>query len=505
MMSRMFKRFFLVCLLLAGLAASTRAQSSGAVKINTDMRLFTTMVALNAAGYDVEVGSQYHPVRVAARNVAAQLSPDLVSRLKAFYQSHKHGESDDAQFSKYLSLAVSLTDPPEFRITSREESLPPDAREVKDFADLLREVYGQGKLTSLFSELRPQYDEEINRLTPQIRDQIVRTDAYLRVPLGGTSTQSLDIYVELAAPINSVNVRSDQDNYYLILGHQTTLHLDDIRHAYLHFQLERMVALNSGKVANSTALLDLIKDVEGVQPAYSADFSRMMAESLIRAIELRMDRVMAAPAKEAVEGYYREGLLLTPYFYQALTAFEVQDAGIRDQFPEMVKGIHVPEEQARFAATFMNIPVAKRSVATAEVPRIEAAAPPDPARDLLKEGETAFNANDNEKARAAFQKVLSDFDRNNGAALYGMALIASREGNQDEARDYFERTTRSESVDSGIKVWAYIYLARIFDLNCQRDRAIEYYQQAVKLGDDTRNAQSVAKDGIKKPYGGACR
>jgi Tetratricopeptide repeat len=505
MMSRMFRRFFLVCLLLAVPAASTRAQTSGAVKINTDMRLFTAMVALNAAGYDVEVRSQYHPVRMVARNVASQLSPDLVTRLKAFYESHKHGQSDDAQFSKYLSLALSLTDPPEFKITSREESLPPDAREVKDFADLMHEVYGQGKLTSLFNELRPQYDEEINLLAPQIRDQIVRTDAYLRVPLGGSSSQSLDIYVELAAPTDSVNVRSDQDNYYLILGHQTAPHLDDVRHAYLHFQLDRMVALNAGKVANGLALINLIKDVEGVQRVYTADFSRMMAESLIRAIELRMDRVMAAPAKDAVDGYYRDGLLLIPYFYEALTAFEAQDAGIRDQFPLMVKGIHVPEEQARFASTFMNIPVAKRSVTQAEVPAAEAAPPADPAHDLLKEGEAALNGDDNEKAKSAFQKVLSDYDRNNGAALYGLALIASREGDQEEARDYFERTTRSEDVDAGMKVWAYIYLARIFDLNCERDRALEYYQQAVKIGNNTRNAQSVAKDGLKKPYGGVCR
>ena len=115
-----------------------------------------------------------------------------------------------------------------------------------------------------------------------------------------------------------------------------------------------------------------------------------------------------------------------------------------------------------------------------------------------------MNSNNAAKAKTAFETVLSDYDRNNGAALYGLALIASREGNSDVARDFFERTTRIENVEPSMKVWAYIYLARIFDLQCERDRAIEYYQQAVKLGDDTRKAQTVAKEGIKKPYGDGC-
>jgi hypothetical protein len=34
---------------------------------------------------------------------------------------------------------------------------------------------------------------------------------------------------------------------------------------------------------------------------------------------------------------------------------------------------------------------------------------------------------------------------------------------------------------------------------------LEYYQQAVKVGDDTRNAQAAARQGIEKPYGDGCK
>jgi hypothetical protein len=397
--------------------------------------------------------------------------------------------------------------PPDFKLPAREEAMPPDARQVKDFVALMREVYTKLDLTVALERLRPQYEDEMAKLAGPIREELVKSDAYLRVPLGGPSSRSLQILVELAAPINSVNVRSDQDNYYVILGQSTTPHLEDIRHAYLHFQLDNLVALNMVQISNGPKLLTLIKNVEGVDRSYMNDFHALIVESLIRAIEIRMDRVMAVRAHEMISAYYRSGLLLAPYFYSELEQYETQDSGLRDVYGDMALGIHVSDEQSRFNATFMSIPPTQRVAVTAEVPKedpVPPPPPPNPVHDLLKEGEAALNANNPTKAKTVFEKVLSDYDRNNGAALYGLALIASREGNTDAARDFFERTTRVDDIEPSMKVWAYIYLARIYDLQCQRDRALEYYQQAIKLGDDTRKAQSIAKEGIKKPYGDGC-
>src|SRR5215467_111701 len=122
---------FLLFLLLA---APGPLQTTN-VTVQPDMRLFTTMAALNAAGYDVEFGSEYHPVREAARKYAMEVDADLLARLKDFYRSHKGQETDDVQLAKYISLAVSVGDAPAFKpITTREEFLPPDARSVIGFA-----------------------------------------------------------------------------------------------------------------------------------------------------------------------------------------------------------------------------------------------------------------------------------------------------------------------------------------------------------------------------------
>jgi tetratricopeptide (TPR) repeat protein len=315
----------------------------------------------------------------------------------------------------------------------------------------------------------------------------------------------MDIYFELAAPINTVNFRSYQDNYYVVLGDSTSLRLDQIRHAYLHFQLDNLVASNASRVQSAGALLGLVTKAEGVDPTYTSEFHVMATESLIRALELRIDRTPAALARESVDMFYRTGLLLTPYFYDSLDIYEKGDSGIRDDFSRLLKGIQLKAEQQRFLERFDKIPLPTKTVSRPEVPQPPLPPPADPVRDLLKEGESALNADDRENARKAFERVLSDFDRNNGAALYGLALIESMEGDSEEAEQYFERSIRSESIEPSMKVWAYIYLGRIYDLECNRERAIQYYQQATKVGDDARNAQAAALQGIRQPYDGGCK
>src|SRR5207245_11576344 len=96
------------------------------VTVQPDMRLFTTMAALNAAGFDVEFASEYHPVRQAVRKYAAEIDGDVLTRLIDFYSSHKSQETDDAQLTKYISMAVIVTDILTLKLISREGFILPD-------------------------------------------------------------------------------------------------------------------------------------------------------------------------------------------------------------------------------------------------------------------------------------------------------------------------------------------------------------------------------------------
>ena len=491
-------------LLALVLALPLAPQTSSSVTINPDLRLFTTMAALNAAGYNVEYASEYHPVREAVRKYAAEIDAGLLNRLQAFYKAHKGPETDDAQLAKYISLAVNISDPPNFKPLMRDDLLPPDALSVKDFTELLREFYEKAHIGQHWLELRPEYQQVVVQVAPALRQMILRTDAYMHLPLGGT-LRTMSIYLELAAPVNTVNLRNNEDTYTVVIGASAAPRLEDIRHAYLHFQLDGVVLRNMSKIDGMGKLFETVRQSSGIDPAYTSDFRSSTTEALIRALELRMDRVPAARAKDTVDMYYRSGLLLMPYLYESFDMFEKGDINIREAFADMAHDVQAKKEEDRFEKRFSSIPVPQKVVVRPEVPLAPPEPPPNPLRDLLKQAQAKFNADDLDASQAAFEKVLSDLDPKNGPALYGLALIQSKKENRDAAQQYFERAIQTDSLEPSMRVWSYIYLARIFDIQCDRERAITYYRQAVNAGDDTRNAQAAARQGIEMPYGDTCK
>jgi tetratricopeptide (TPR) repeat protein len=215
-----------------------------------------------------------------------------------------------------------------------------------------------------------------------------------------------------------------------------------------------------------------------------------------------MDKTPPARARELQDGFYRSGLLLVPYFYGVLGEYEKSSLSLLSAFPDIARNVKFNTEQSRYEDTFLKISVPEKTVSRPEVPQPEPVPPPNPMRELLAVAEKAFKAGDMAKAKSAFERVLSDFERDNGAAEYGLGLIASKKGDAEEAKQYFDRVIRNDSVQTGMKVWSYIYRGRISDLECEREKAVEYYQQAIKVGDNSQNAQDVAREGLQKPYGG---
>ena len=489
---------FVVCFVLSGPAGAAWAQGFTAV-IERDIRVFAVTAALNAAGFDVELASQYHPVRQQVRDHVANLDENLGTRLREFYREYKGDALDETQYARYVSLALNLTDPPALEFAYDENFTPPDARELADFLPLLREFYQAARISPLWSVLGAAYDESLDRMVPSFRDTIIQSDAYLRVPLGSSSTRQLVIFLELSAPVNSVNVRNYPDNLYIVLGASSTARVDDVRHAYLHLLLDPMVAANRLELVGSRGLTSLIEGVEGVREDYVEDFEILVTESLIRAAELRMERAASEDMGQLLDAAYRSGLLLAPFFYEELESFEASETGIREYFPGMIQSIDADSETARFEERFRTITLGPEEVVRAEVPP-----PPNPVPEILRQAQEAFNAGADEAARSAFERILSEFEPTHGAALYGMALIASRREDPELARDYFTRTIESDSAEGPMQVWSHIFLGRIYDLGCEREAAVAEYESAVGLGDDTRGAQAAARQGIAEPFGGGC-
>jgi tetratricopeptide (TPR) repeat protein len=239
-----------------------------------------------------------------------------------------------------------------------------------------------------------------------------------------------------------------------------------------------------------------------VQREFQSNFDNMFIESLVRAVELRLDRVPAATAQENVKSLYRSGLLLLPYFYESLPTYEAGDNPFRDEIASMAAAIDVAKERARFESTFDTIPAPTQAIRK-EVP-VAPPAPVDPVLELLRTAEAAFER-DKPKAREAFEKVLKEYNANDGRALYGIGLIEMDKANLDEALQYFERTIASDNADRSMKTWSYIYSGHILDFKCNRAAALEQYRKAIETGDNSRGAQSIAKRDMAQPFGGECQ
>jgi tetratricopeptide (TPR) repeat protein len=488
----MFLRLIAVLALSGMLSAAGLGQRPGISRaaLDTDIRVFTVAAALKVA--TSEDGDKF----------VTSLEPDLVRRLKQFYTNHKGNRSDESQLAQYAGLALNLTDPPELKPRYREEQLPDDVRALLAFPELLREFYLKAHLSQQFESLKPLYEAEMSRLQPKVGQTFLQVDAYLRSTLDAGSPSVMHIIPEILASPNSVSMRVLDSDYYVIVGPSITGNMDDIRHAYLHFRLDGVVKRGVSKLDNEDKYLNLIAGQQGVNPAYAKDFIFMADESLIRAMELRIDRSTIAHAQDVLASAYRSGLLLAPYFYESLSDFQSGTLSFPDHFRRMAQAIDLKTETNRFQTTFHNIAISEQP-AGPDVPET-VTTPLDPIRKQLIEAQTAFNSNDNDGARALFEKVLRT-DANNGAALYGLALIASRANDVEQSQIYFERTVKSSSADPSMKVWAYIYLGHIADLQCKRDKAKEYYRQAIQIGDNTRDAQTAANNGLGKAFGDQCR
>jgi len=100
--------------------------SAYGVTFEADTRLITMMAALEAAGFDPQPGQEPSVFRAKVRKEIAALDPDLRDRLKSFYERNRlpAPASPADQSSRYVSLALAVSQPPDFLAPERSDDLP---------------------------------------------------------------------------------------------------------------------------------------------------------------------------------------------------------------------------------------------------------------------------------------------------------------------------------------------------------------------------------------------
>ena len=183
---------------------------------------------------------------------------------------------------------------------------------------MLREYYNAANLHSIWLKHQAEYNGLIDQFHGPVSQMINATDNFLHMPMSGYSGRSFTVYFEPMAAPGQVNSRNYlQDFYYLVVSPSgDNIHMDALRHTYLHFVLDPLIA------KRATALNRLAPILLSVQTApmevdYKRDMGLLVLECLIRAIEARNPMDSKLPDKDRAALVQRdeaEGFVLTGYF-----------------------------------------------------------------------------------------------------------------------------------------------------------------------------------------------
>lgn len=482
-----------VAVVLGGVLPARAQQSM--ITVDGDVRLFTVLSALQAAGYPFPPAAS-STVSEARREVSQalqrELPEDLRARLKQFYEAHREGEDRSKDLSRYISFAMSLDQPPKLGFVWTQDKLPPDVLPIADFQPLVKEFYDTVHIERIWSRIQSPLNAYIAAQQAPIMQTIQQTEGYLRLPSFSYLGRHYYIVVDMMGANTTPTARNYGEDYYLVVSPSEKSSLVEIRHQFLHFVLDPLSLRVADRFYHKRELLSLAVNNPNLDPQFKKDFMLFAVECLIRAVELRLRHLPAAKADDEITLSAASGFFLIRHFYDQLVVFEKQDEGIREALGDMVESIDMDAER-KYVASLALVKLPPPSTA----PKVERS----PGEIKLDAAENMLSEEKYELAKKAFKEIAQSDPTLRSRALYGLGVACSLQRNTDEAKTYFEQALAEKNADGATKVWSHIYLGRLYDLAGEREDALREYAAAVQTGDDFRGAQAAAKRGLEKPFG----
>ena len=380
------------------------------VSFEADPRLIIMMAALDAAGFDPQPG-QPSVFRAKVRRDLAALDPDLRARLKDFYERNRlpAPATPADQASRYVSLALALTAPPDLLAPERSDDLPAGLLEVLDFAPLLRQFYRRSGIEEHLIEYVRAYQAEGDRLRQPTADMVRGLLTYLhttpirttveRVEVKAPSTKKNNqtkaystrqkerrflILPDLLAPRGAINFRVIGDDYYGIVPEGTDPASSELRRAYLQYVIDALVLrFNKDIAPRRDQIKQLIDERQKAGGQVSTDVFLTVTRSLVAAADARYDevrklealghsararldaakddaaRVLVAKTAQAdmaaiqddttarLADEYEKGAVLSFFFADQLKGIESTGFDIANFFPDMITSFDPVREAKR--------------------------------------------------------------------------------------------------------------------------------------------------------------
>ena len=494
-----------------------------AVTLETSEPLFDLAAALNLCGYDADLAAS-DPLRASIRREiqdAIGASEQAAAKRNALCTSIRQHQLTDTgrSVAQYVSLALYLT--PELTPMVDETELPPDSTQVLSVLPALRDFNEAVHLHAIWVAHHPDYEALVNRLHDPLTRMILNTNIYLRSPVSSYDGRRFLVLVEPMLAPNFVNARIYSSNYVVVVSPAAdpagSFHMDQIRHTYLHYEIEPMVY---ARAAAMNRLLPLLRPVQEapIDFIYKSDIVALLTECLIKAAEARtmetglvkptrlantrervdfekFDAEMNAYSRQAeavrrrsVDLSMRQGWVLADYFYGQLIQMEHDNISLKENIGPMVYGMDV-DRQRRAAQQIAFLPEAVPDV----VHRVQ------PVTTGLQLAETKMMQGDAAAAEELAKKALNDPKGDHARAHYILARIDLLERQPDDAVTHF-RAALDSSKEPRTLAWSHIYLGRLYDVQSNRKKAIEEYEAALTVRDSQPDTRAAADQGLKQPF-----
>ena len=473
-------------LLIALAFLSLPCHAADQSRLDASENLFTILAALNAVGYDADLQSPRNsPVRTTVRDYLAQQKIAVLPEIRDFYKKNP-------TLGPYLSLALSTTPAPEFAFSTRTVEIPPDALALQSFLPLITAFYEQAKIGPLFQRLQPAFNAAIEPYSEPVSKIALEINSYFRNPTSGYLGRRFIVYIDLLGAPGQIHSRAYGDTYYVIATPAPEPHITEIRHAYLHFLVEPLVAKFGLVLMKKASLGDYAAPAPALDDSYKNDFVLLASECLIKAVESRLDR-----KPEWITQSLHEGYVLTPFFGEQLIAYEKQPTAMRLYFQEMLDALDRDREQKRLE----NVTFTPKTKPDHPAETSQPVVTQSQSARTTEQAEHLYEAQQYEPAREAFLKALEQPGSvaDHGKAYYGLARLALRAANPELAEKLLQKVLDSEP-DAQNRAWSLVYLGRLADLSGDRKEATKRYQEALAVTGASEQARKAAEKGIQASF-----
>ncbi len=350
---------------------------------------------------------------------------------------------------------------------------------------------------------------------------VLNTNIYLRLPVSSYDGRRFLVLLEPMLAPSSTNARIYASDYIVVaspagepLG---AVHMDDIRHIYLHYEIEPLVYSRASAMERLTPLLKAVHD-SPLEFTYKSEIVPLITECLIKAIEAHtmdvgipkpqrptvvrertdMERFDAentayehqaeAVRRKTLDLDMRQGWILANYFYDQIAQMEKDSVSLKEDIGQMVYGMDVDRER-KLARDIAFLPQGTHDVLNQSAAQLTG----------LQLAEMKLYKGDLPGASEIANKVLADPTGDHAQAHYVLARVNLMQRQPGAAIGDFQQVLDT-SKDPRTLAWSHIYLGRLYDVNQERPKAVAEYQAALVVRDAQPDTKAAAEKGIKEPF-----